>query len=407
MIKPFKGRLMPVSFLFVSSLLVSATVFSASANADVKANIGFEQRNFISDALLAEQTDSSSSLTGLIEAYRDFDNNAQRLVFSASGRVDENDSERNHIDLAELYWWRQFEQFELYTGVRKVTWGVTESVHLVDVINQTNALENIDGEDKLGQPMIELIAVRDWGTVEAYVLPYFRERQTPGLSSRLRPPLPVLEMALYESERKQNHVDFAMRWSHYLGAFDVGLSHFVGTDREPRFIPVVEEQGGAALQPFYAQIRQTGLAVQATVEAWLWKLEVVSKSDNFIGRHTSAAGGLEYTFYSIAGTNGDLGVIAEYQFDDRRAQYAPISQNDAVFGGRWAFNDLDNTQILALFSQDVEYGNRFFSLEASRRLTDSWTLEAELRAFANADVRSPDYSFRNEDYIQLALRRYF
>lgn len=127
---------------------------------------------------------------------------------------------------------------------------MTESVHLVDVINQTNALENIDGEDKLGQPMIELVAVRDWGTVEAYMLPYFRERQTPGLSSRLRPPLPVLETALYESERKQNHVDFAMRWSHYLGAFDVGLSHFVGTDREPRFIPVVEEQGAQHCSPF-------------------------------------------------------------------------------------------------------------------------------------------------------------
>lgn len=403
MIMPFKGRLMPVSF----SITIAALMYAGGAIADVKAYIGFEQRNFISDALQGEQTDSSSSITGLVETYRDFGDGAQRIVFSAYGRWDENDSKRNHMDVGELYWWRQFDQFELYAGVRKVNWGVTESVHLVDVINQTNTLENMDGEDKLGQPMFEAVAVRDWGTIEAYVLPFFRERQVPGATSRLRPALPVMDEALYESERGQRHVDYAVRWSHYMGAFDFGVSHFAGTDREPRFNPLVDTSEREALQQYYPQIRQTGLAVQATLDAWLWKLELVSKSDNAIGRHTSAAGGLEYSFYSIAGTNGDLGVIIEYQFDDRRAAYAPISQNDAVFGARWAFNDLDNSELLALFSQDLEYGNRFFSFEVSRRLTDTWTLEAELRAFANADPRSPDYGFRNEDYIQLALKRYF
>ena len=44
-------------------------------------------------------------------------------------------------------------------GLRKVYWGVTESQHLVDVINQTEGVENLDGEDKLGQPMLNLALI--------------------------------------------------------------------------------------------------------------------------------------------------------------------------------------------------------------------------------------------------------
>ncbi len=34
-------------------------------------------------------------------------------------------------------------------------WGVAESNHLVDIINQTDAVESFDGEEKLGQPMVQ------------------------------------------------------------------------------------------------------------------------------------------------------------------------------------------------------------------------------------------------------------
>ena len=48
-------------------------------------------------------------------------------------------------------------------GIDKVFWGVIESRHLVDYINQTDGVEDVDGEDKLGQPMINLGLQRDWG----------------------------------------------------------------------------------------------------------------------------------------------------------------------------------------------------------------------------------------------------
>ena len=50
-------------------------------------------------------------------------------------------------------------------------WGVTESQHLVDVVNQTDLVENPDGEEKLGQLMVNLTVARSWGTLNLFVAP--------------------------------------------------------------------------------------------------------------------------------------------------------------------------------------------------------------------------------------------
>ena len=45
---------------------------------------------------------------------------------------------------------RSNRDWSLSIGLGKVFWGVTEFNHLVDVINQTDLVEGIDGEAKLG-----------------------------------------------------------------------------------------------------------------------------------------------------------------------------------------------------------------------------------------------------------------
>ena len=79
-----------------------------------------------------------------------------------------------------------FGDWELRLGIGKVFWGVTESRHLVDTINQSDGVEDIDGEAKLAQPMATLSWIRDWGVVELLVLPYFRERTFAGVEGRPR-----------------------------------------------------------------------------------------------------------------------------------------------------------------------------------------------------------------------------
>ncbi|KZZ48121.1 hypothetical protein A3759_28200, partial [Thalassolituus sp. HI0120] len=268
------------------------------------------------------------------------------VVFKAFGRYDSEDDERSHGDIREASWLTYGDDWELKAGISKVYWGVTESQHLVDIVNQTDFVEAPDGEDKLGQPMVKLSLVRDWGLVDAFILPGFRERTFPGEDGRFRPQL-VVKDAQYQDDDKDKHIDYALRWSHTIDDYDIGLSYFNGTSRDPLLKP----SGFNGPQPtefsaFYAQINQFGLDFQATLDSWLWKLETIyrtfdeSVKDSFRSQkledYSAATGGFEYTFYGIAETDWDLGALMEYQYDSRDQANISLTQNDLFVGGRLA-----------------------------------------------------------------------
>ena len=80
----------------------------------------------------------------------------------------------SHVDIRELNLLYTQDNWEGIAGISRVFWGVTESGHLVDIINQTDQLEGFDGEDKLGQAMIRISRLFDQNSVDLYVLPGFR-----------------------------------------------------------------------------------------------------------------------------------------------------------------------------------------------------------------------------------------
>ena len=110
------------------------------------------------------------------------------FVLEPFARFDAADDRRTHFDLRALAWEGGIGAWEVTAGVGRVFWGVTESQHLVDVVNQTDLVENPDGEDKLGQPMLKIGRVTGIGLFEAFVLPGFRERTFPGKGGRIRTP---------------------------------------------------------------------------------------------------------------------------------------------------------------------------------------------------------------------------
>ncbi|WP_185234216.1 hypothetical protein [Teredinibacter franksiae] len=398
---------MPNSTYWAVASLLALPFFSTLGMAgEFKGYIGAEGRYFFEDAPFDTQEDPSASLSAELEYFHDFASNDQRLAFTAFTRYDSVDDNRTHTDLREAYWWRGFDQFEVYFGLRKIYWGVTESVHLVDIINQTDVVENIDGEDKLGQGMLQLVSQQTYGLIEFFLMPHFREQTFPSENARLRLPIAISDNTRYQSSDGDRHVDFALNWSHYFNVWDVNISHFSGTNRTPIFFPTMET-GQLELQPYYSQIDQTGLALQATVDAWLWKLEAISVEEEDYGRNSAAVAGLEYTFFSVFQTNADLGLIGEYQFDDRVGARQTLSQNDLAIGMRWALNDIDGSEFLTIASHDFDYDTQFFSFELGRRITDDWRIEAEARFFAADNPLAPSYAFDQEDYVQLEIRRYF
>ena len=339
------------------------------------------------------------------EFYWRSDDGRQRVSMVAFARADSEDSERTHADLREAYWGVEVDDWDLIVGVNKIFWGVTESRHLVDVINQADLVEDIDQEDKLGQPMVNLNLQRDFGRFEFYAMPWFRERSFPGAHGRLGLPLPVdTDNPVYESADAERHLDLAFRYSHYLGNVDIGASVFEGTSREPRFVLAPE---GDRLLPVYEQMTQAGVDLQYTSDAWLWKLEAIgrdTRSDAFM----AAVGGFEYTFYGVADSATDIGVLVEYLYDGRNDDSPPTAfDNDVFLGTRIALNDASDSSILAGIAADVETREFFLSVEAERRFGDNLSVELRLRAFMNAEPGSALYALERDDYLQLRMSWYY
>ncbi len=386
---------------------VVALLASSTSAVEISGYLGGELRAFAQSPLDAEQRRQSGSLVAQPEFYWSLDDGDQSLLFIPFARLDSADAQRTHVDVREALWQTVGEDWELRMGIGKVFWGVTESRHLVDVINQSDLVEDPDGEDKLGQPMINYSHILDWGTVDLFVLPGFRERTFPGPSGRLRSIPPVdTDAAIYESSAENWHIDWAARWSHVLGNFDIGISHFWGTSREPVLSPGFSATASPVLVPRYDIIHQTGLDLQATLGDWLWKVEAIRRTgqgETFF----AVTGGFEYTFIGVGGGDADLGALFEYNYDERGEAGGHPFEDDLFFGLRLALNDAQSSELLAGVTYDVEGDGSTFNLEASRRLSDHWTIAVEGRAVMGVRPADPLYSFRKDDYLQFTLLRYF
>jgi len=370
--------------------------------------LSFEPRVFVKEPLFPLQPAAgvSPSLVAAPEFRYQWGDGDDRIIISPYLRWDADDSRRSHGDLREASWLHVRGDWSWQVGLGRVFWGVTESRHLVDIVNQTDLVEDFDEEDKLGQPMV---AVERWtpvGTFEVFLLPGFRERTFPAAKARLRGALPIdTDHAEYESGAKDRRLDMALRWSKAMGNWDLGLSGFHGTSREPRFLFRENAAQRPVLVPRYGIISQAGVDLQYTRGAWLWKFEAIRRSGT--GRTFDAlVAGLEYTLFDLGGRGIDLGLLAEYLYDGRDATAPPtIYQDDCFLGFRLALNDTQDTAILVGAMID---GNAAFAVvEAERRLTAGWKFEAEARLLFGVDDGDRLLGgLRNDGFITLRLAKY-
>lgn len=362
---------------------------------------------FTENGAWAYQENQSVSVAGNFELHHNILDNFQ-FSLEAFYRIDENDRERTQGDLRLAEFLYFTDNWELSVGLGRVFWGATEFVHLVDIINQTDQVEALDGEEKLGQPMIHLTIPRDWGVVEAFALPWFRERTFPGVEGRFRTPIPVdTDQTTYESGAKQHNTDLALRYSTTLGVTDIGLYYFNGTARDPVLLFSHDPSSGPTLYPYYEQISQTGLDLQMSVGEWLLKGESYYRT----GQSRSYAAvtfGFEYTLIGIADSMMDLGLIGEYVFDDRDDGWLPtIYENDIMGGLRLVLNDMDDTTFLLGLIRDIHTGSSIVAVEASRRVGESIRINLDASLFTNMDIQDPAFSLAKDDFIKLEIVWYW
>lgn len=391
----------------ILTILIAGTLPVSGLSQQLTGSITTEARVFLNSPLSPVQKRDNISIAFKPEYFQEWSNGYQRIVFAPYFRFDQGDKERTHFDIREMYWEFIAQTWELRVGINTVFWGVTEAQHLVDIINQTDLVENLDGEDKLGQPMINFTLIRNWGTLDLFILPGFRKRSFPGERGRLRFPIQIATNETeYVSGSKDKRIDFAVHWSGSFDNFDLNLSHFYGTNREPFLLESFDQDGSPYMIPQYDIINQTGLEFQYFKNNWLWKLEAITRNGR-LDNHFAFDGGFEYTINNIMNKGADVGLIAEYLYDNRGGNGPAVFEDDIFIGARLALNDVQSTDLLAGFIIDRDSGSRLFQIEASRRIRENWKINIETRGFTGINPSDRLYGLRKDGYLQIELSRYF
>jgi len=375
-------------------------------------------RYFPDSALYPGQRDEYFATLFRPKYYLETVDGKHSINFEGFAVLDQYDNKRSHVDIRELYYRYVHKNLEISLGAKRIYWGVAESNHLVDVINQADVLEGFDPKNKLGQPMLHLSISPKWGTLDLMVMPFFRQLQFPGEPSRSRPPFGLdADKAEFESELEEFNPDVAIRWSHSFGVFDVGIANFYGTNR----LPLVKvDPLTFSVFPFYETMNQTSIDLQASTGPMLWKGEAIYRVSKDSERDpiTAVVLGGEYTLGNVFRSGADVGLLVEYSYDSR-----PIFEtfnsltNDMFFATRIALNDVQSTDFLigvmvGLLNQeekgmDVFSGSRVFNYTASRRLGKSWKLTISGVLFDNIDKTEFLNFIRNDSFVRIGLAKYF
>jgi len=158
--------------------------------------------------------------------------------------------------------------------------------------------------------------------------------------------------------------------------------------------------------PYYPQMQQTSIDIQATTEDWLWKLELISR-DWLDDRCYAATAGLEYTFIGLFESDADLGTVPEYLYHDRDQYLTTFFENDIMLGRRRALNDEQSSEALLGLSIHKDTHETWMSREASRRMGNNWKISLEARMFQHINKTGYLSAFEKDDFLQLDLSYYF
>ena len=469
----FLGLIIMKNKLLIASLCLFALPVWAGTH-KVSGSIEAEIQLFPNEGALEDQEDVFGSVAIRPEYYWRSENKNHKIKTKLFYRASDPNGSRTHGDIRELSYLYDLGDWYMKAGVDSVFWGVTESAHLVDIINQTDTLDSIAGGEKLGQPMLAVGVEKSFGNIDAYVLPYFRPREFPSGPERYQITLadqsPEIDSDAnyYESDDEENNIDLALRWYKSFDNFDLGFSYFNGTSRAPLpvtldfFNVLVDAVNNQVLNiekigSYYEQNQQLGLEFQYLYEDWIFKFEGAHQLVDS-GDFSEVAAGFEYTFSDISPWGLDIGILAEYLWNDRdtvdllyysyittpelsdsdsadymtyetlanfstdpndpnaltlqeaasvKGYYLSPMQNDLFIGSRFALNDIAGTQFLAGIIYDLDDKTTSVSFEGSTRIGDSLRLTANVYYFNQVHKENPFKAIENDDLVELKAEWFF
>ncbi|MCB1905879.1 MAG: hypothetical protein KDH15_00795 [Rhodocyclaceae bacterium] len=390
--------------LFAFALACSIAAAAWGQTVSLRGHVGADTRIYLRGAAFDGQERAPFSLLAEPRLRAVSADRRKEFLFIPYLRESAGTTERGGGDIRDLYGAHHGDGWSALVGVSRVFWGAAESLHMIDIVNQSDLAEDYRGHFKLGQPMAMLTLTHPYGQFELLALPGFRERRFAPARSRPRLALPVLADAAYPDGKG---ADWAARVTFSHDRVDAHLYHFAGLSREPDFLPVFDGEGRlSALRPSYRRIRQTGLDLTYALDALILKGEFLDRRGYSRG-FTAGVAGAEYVFG--AGASGaDRSLFVEHLFDQRPADAPPALFRRGWFvGGRLAANDADSSEIRGGVVFDTDSGARTIRVEASRRIRDDWQLHLEYNGFAGVGGSASLASFADDSYLRILIRRNF
>lgn len=327
------------------------------------------------------------------------------MVFSPALYLEGANNGRTRVDVNELYLSTRLGDTTVKAGLSRLFWGVTESRHLVDVVNPPDLAHHYAAEQRLSTAMLHVAHPTPVGRLEVLLLPWERDPKYPGTAGRPRTDLPIHPAVEHPNGTPPA---FAARLAISQGGFDSHVYFFRGLDRET--VLAARTQPMAAPTELTATrrlIRQWGADLQVPVGNFLAKAELTYRSGYSRNFFSGVAGG-EYALSGINGSVVDVSLLGEYQFDLRPADAPLTTLERAVYAGvRVALNDPASTEFKFGVVAETTTGARIWRGDASRRIAKNWTVEGTLHVFDNARKSPSLMDYRKDSYVEVLAKYHF
>ncbi|CAH9052479.1 hypothetical protein PSECIP111854_00978 [Pseudoalteromonas sp. CIP111854] len=385
------------SYPLLALILIASPVWTF----EIQGNLNLEQRHYVS-AKEQQSEQYEATLSFAPELY--YNHNDIEVNIKPNARINSMDDEKSGFYFKELNLAYTSNAHEFKVGINQVFWGVTESQHIIDIINQTDTLASVDFEQKMGQPMLQYTYYSEDSSLQVFLLPHFQKPKYASKKGRLRPILVVdPSLVQFESSKGKNRQDFALKYSSRLAGIDYSLHYFNGIQRTP-----ILQYSAAhnALAPLHPNMEQVGIESQLVYENWLFKLEGYHRHSTH--NYSAVTAGFEYTLIGVFDSFWDINLISEYQYDSRQDPSLAQGQNDLFLGARLTLNDLDGTTALVGLVQDLDDKDTVSGrLEISSRINDSWRWRVEGWLFQADSVDEITFFARKDDFLQFSIEYYF
>ena len=387
----------------VAAICIVLPASAAIADVTSRGGVSLESRAFAPD-----DDDSTEDVGMAVSSQLEVGFRSKPLSVVARGfaRLDALDEDRNIVNLQEGYAALTTDRVTLRLGSQIIDSTATEAFHPVNIVNSRNLDSDIENQEKLGEPMVELRVRVLRGEIAAYFMPARIAPNIAPSSSRLSVVPAGVELGdVLWLDRNGSPSDrqfapqSAAHISQTIGPADIAL-HFVDhNDRhEPTF--TIDPDTGE-VRPTLHWVTQVGLTYVHVVGPLIFKLEAAHRMFNkpdedselelaAIPDHQKVALGLEYVWTTSAGHDASL--VAEGQTvlgtsRDARKQL-DVFQRDVLVGYRHSFNNVNASELFVAFISDVETPNEYVAaLRYGQRLTDTWSVGASahsIRIFERA-----------------------